>query len=225
MSRLPIIPTLLAVLMLSEPCLAHPAHEVAKSQNILACENNEMANVNCQNLNFSGKIYRFPVTENLAKYFGTPPRALEVTVPTSFWTNIFHYVDPKRWPSSILQVPSDGAGALYITLPDDLFQWSDVGGWPKPPVRGPFVELKRADNLVVWRSRSRDIPADYLYITFQDRSDIYAQCNDVTFNKAAHYCDVNWFDGKAIHMLGVPADWLHNAPDFVDAYQKAIGPE
>lgn len=225
MSRSLLLLTLLQVLVLTEPSFARPANKATIAPETLTCESNERADVKCQNLRFSGKLYRFPVAENLVKFFGEPTRALEISVPDSFWTKIFHRVDPKRWPSWMLNLPSQGSGSLYITLPDDLFQWSDTPGWPKPPVRGPLVELKRVDNLVLWRSQASDIPKDYLYITFRDRSDIYAQCNDVTFNKASHYCDVNWFDGSALHMLGVPADWLRNAPDFVDAYRKAIRPE
>ena len=208
--------------MLAEPSAARMADAATKSKVEVPCESFTSVTVQCQDVQFSGNVFRFPVAENLVTYFED---AVEITVPSIFWTSLISQVDPKRFPPHLLNLRDRAAAPMDIRLPNGLFQWSDTGSWPKPPVRGPLVELKRMDNFIVWRTQASDIPADWLYITFENRSDIYVQCNDVTFGSPFHSCDLNWFDGSAIHMLGIPADWLRNAPAFVDAYRRAIRPK
>lgn len=167
---------------------------------------------------FAGRSYLYPASEPAhVKRFGE--ESFEVGFPTLMWNAILARVAPlrdwqrPRWPGSVL---------IYVTRPNESFQWVKRKGPGMPPVREPVVREAVRGRMELWASRGVWGQEDVVYVTYADRPDIYVKCDRIALDDWAAGCDLFWLDGGALHVIGIVGDWLKHAPAQASEYERAV---
>lgn len=180
----------------------------------------EISKIGSQVVKLAGNQYRFPKYA-IVRYFGKPdPYSVEVNLRKPFWEVIFNKVAPSPgWMTFDSGVP----GLHSITKPGDLYQWRFDRPPPLPPVRGPVEPLATGDGMRLWKSLDPEIAVvGHVYVTFDGRSDLYAECTEMDVKRSDKWCQVWVFDRGVIHSLGVAGTWLKHAPAAADEYLRTV---
>lgn len=176
-----------------------------------------------QTIELAGHVYRYPHRgDTFPRYFGKPvATAVELRVPKSFWIGIWSKVAPVRgWMAG----GKDDTSLLYITLPDELFQWKEhLENHRAPPVRGPLQLVAERNTMRTWRSFDPETSAGRnLYINFEGRKDFYVMCAEQAVGDWTRSCEIYWNDKGVLHLLGIAGDWIEHAPAVVSEYARAL---
>lgn len=176
-----------------------------------------------QTVELVGHVYHYPHRgDSFPRYFGKPkPSAVELRVPKLFWIAIWSKVAPVRgWMAG----GEDDTSLLYLTVPDELFQWSEHVDDPRlPPVRGPLQLVAEHNRMRTWRSFDPETSAGkHLYINFEGRKDFYVMCAEQAVGDWTRSCEIYWNDGGVLHLLGIAGDWIVHAPAFVSEYARVL---
>jgi hypothetical protein len=171
-----------------------------------------------QAVDFAGYVYKFPAESFIyAKKFESD--AVEVGVSFGFYAKILANVAPVTgWQSWNNGAPK----MVYITRPDEIFQWKPNADPSRPPVSEKTTHLSTKNGMSLWASNGVYGAQELIYVTYDGYPDIYTECTKVSIGDRRQACDLNWHHQDAIHKLGIAGDWIDKAPAVATEYRKVV---
>jgi|LakMenEpi03Aug12_release.lakeMendotaPanAssembly.Ray.scaffolds.fasta_scaffold325580_2 hypothetical protein len=171
-----------------------------------------------QVVEFAGYAYRFPADSFVyATKFGSD--AVEVGVSFGFYAEILGKVAPVTgWQSWNI----GGTKMVYITRPNEIFQWTPNANSLKPPVSEKTTFLSTKNGMNFWSSNGVYGANELIYITYENDPNIYVECDKISFGDWRRACELSWYHENAIHRLGIAGDWIERAPAVAAEYRKVV---
>lgn len=178
--------------------------------------------VSSQHIEIAGREYRFPADAFVERFRNDKGEEYAVSVGLyhQFWMSV---LSPVAKVSGWIAIDNGLTRPVYISRPDDLFQFASNVKAPLPAVRGPVSLVRKGDAMHIWESHDPEIAIEGLvYVTFASRPDMYVQCTQRDLGDWARSCTIFWNDSGALHHFAIAGDWVERAPKVLASYQAAI---